>query len=169
MNDLHNKEFVITRTFDAPREKLWKAWTDPQEVAKWWGPEMFTVPTVQIDLRVGGKYLFCMRGAAGLGQPVMDYWSSGMYTEIVPLEKIVCTDGFADEHGNRVDPSEYGMPATFPRESIVTITFEDVAAGKTKLTIHYAIESEVVREAMVSSQMKEGWESSLNKLAASVQ
>ena len=75
---------TITRIFDAPRDLVWKAWTDPEYYKKWWGPTYFTAPISKIDLRVGGKYLSCMRGPDG-----KDYWSTGVYREIVPLERLV--------------------------------------------------------------------------------
>ena len=70
---------TITREFDAPREKVWRAWTDPDRLMKWWGPKGFTSPFCKIDLRVGGKYLYDMRSSEG-----RDYWSTGTYREIVP-------------------------------------------------------------------------------------
>jgi len=88
------RELVITRVFDAPRELVWKAWIDPERVRRWWGPKNFTAPVCKIDLRVGGAYLYCMRSPEG-----KDYWSRGVYREIVPPERIVCTDSFADEKG----------------------------------------------------------------------
>lgn len=54
------RELVITRIFDAPRELVWKAWTEPERVKRWWGPKVFTAPFVKIDLHVGGEYLYCM-------------------------------------------------------------------------------------------------------------
>jgi len=167
MENTDKKEFVITRVFDAPRELVWKMWTEPEQLMKWWGPKPFTSPACKIDLRVGGKYLYCMRGSAGPGQPVMDFWSGGTYEEIVPFEKLVCIDGFSNEKGDRVDPAVYGMPAGFPRETMVTITFEDIG-GKTKLTIRYTVSSQAVLDAMGTAQMREGWESSLDKLAESL-
>lgn len=167
--DTSNKELRITRVFDSPRVRVWKAWTDPTEIMKWWGPEGFTAPVCKVDLRVGGKYLYCMRGSAGPDQPVMDFWSGGTYQEIVPYEKIVCTDGFANEKGDVIEPATYGMPADFPRENIVTISFEDVEEGKkTRLTILYVAESDAALKAMIDAQMKEGWETSLDKFAASL-
>src|SRR6267378_2706264 len=56
---------VITRVFDAPREQVWNAWTDPEQFKKWWGPEHFTAPVSEIDLRVGGTYFNCMRSPDG--------------------------------------------------------------------------------------------------------
>ena len=95
-----NHEFKIERVFDAPRQLVWNAFKEPELVMQWWGPDYFTSPSVQIDFRVGGKYLYCMRGPDGT-----DYWSGGTYKEIVPLEKLVCVDAFANEHGEKIDPT----------------------------------------------------------------
>lgn len=167
MENQKTQELAIVRMFDAPREMVWKAWTEPEQMMKWWGPKPFTAPVIKIDLRVGGSYLFCMRGSVGPDQPTMDFWSGGVYKEIVPFEKIVYTDRFTNEHGDVVDPAIYGMPPEFPKENVVTVTFEEVA-GKTKLTILYVVESEAVLEKMLSMRMREGWESSLQKLAESL-
>src|SRR5439155_1144130 len=72
------RALVITRLFDAPRERLWQAWTDPEHVKRWWGPKGFTTPLCTIDLRVGGELLYCMRSPEG-----KDYWSKNVYREIV--------------------------------------------------------------------------------------
>ena len=165
MENILKREFKIERIFNAPPGILWKMWTEPELVMKWWGPEQFTSPVVKIDLRVGGKYLYCMRGSSSPGQPIKDFWSGGVYKEIIPQEKIVCTDSFTDEKGNIVEPVVYGMPAAFPREGLVTFTFEAIGDNQKKVTILYATESEAVLEAMLKVQMKEGWENSLEKLA----
>ena len=125
------RELVITRIFDAPSELVWKAWTDPERVMRWWGPKGFTAPFCKIDFRVGGVYLYCMRSPEG-----KDYWNTGVYREIVPLERIVCTDSFADEKGNVVPATHYGMSADLPLELLVTVTFEE-HEGKTKLTLRH--------------------------------
>ncbi|MFA6239944.1 MAG: SRPBCC domain-containing protein, partial [Candidatus Hydrogenedentales bacterium] len=91
---------VIARVFDAPREMVWKAWTEPEQVKQWWGPEMFSAPVCTSDFRVGGKYLYCMRSPEG-----QDFWSTGTYEEIVPMERIVSSDSFADEKGNIISAS----------------------------------------------------------------
>src|SRR5437762_801308 len=106
---------VITRTFDAPRELVWRAWTEPERLMRWWGPKDFTAPISKIDLRVGGKYLNCMRGPDG-----KDYYTTGEYVEIVPLERLVYTDSFADEKGNVVPATYYGMSADMPLQMHVT-------------------------------------------------
>jgi uncharacterized protein YndB with AHSA1/START domain len=159
----NTKEFVISRTFDAPREMVWKMWTVPEYVMRWWGPEGFTAPSVKIDLRVGGKYIYGMKGPAGSQWDNVVY-SAGVYKEIVPFEKIVCTDYFSNENGDVVPPTDFGANSDFPTENFVTVTFEEVGS-KTKLTITYSGLSEAVLEAMLKMQMKEGWESSLEKLA----
>ncbi len=153
------RELVITRIFDAPRELVWKAWTDPERAKRWWGPKDFTAPVIKIDLRVGGKYLFCMRSPDG-----QDFWSTGVYREIVPQKKIVVTDSFADEKGNVVPASHYGM-SDFPLECQVTVTFED-QDGKTKMTLkHSGIESISETDR---SNMEQGWNQSFDKLAESL-
>jgi uncharacterized protein YndB with AHSA1/START domain len=152
------QELVITRVFDAPREIVWKAFTDPEHLVRWWGPKNYTSPACKIDLRVGGKYLFCMRSPEG-----QEYWSTGVYREIVPPERIVCTDSFADQDGNVVPPSHYGFNDDFPRELVMTVIFEE-QDGKTKMTLRHA--------GMPAGDMSEmagaGWNESFDKLAESL-
>jgi uncharacterized protein YndB with AHSA1/START domain len=158
----NNNELAITRVFDAPLEKAWKAWTNPEEAKKWWGPKDFSAPHISIDLRKGGKYVFCMRGAGPDGV-VKDYWSTGVYREIVPMERLVLTDSFADEKGNVVPASHYGMAGDWPLELLVTVTFEDVG-GKTKMILrHEGIPSGMMRELTAA-----GWSESFDKLAESI-
>ena len=156
----NTEEFVITRIFDAPRELVWKAWTDPEYVKRWWGPKDFTAPVCKIDLRVGGKYLFCMRSPDG-----KDYWSTGVYREIVPLERIVSTDSFADEKGNVVPASHYGMSPDWPRELLITVTFEEYDA-KTKLTLKHSGIADI--STADRDNMQQGWNESFDKLAESL-
>lgn len=154
----NQRELRLERVLDAPRHLVWKALTDPELMKKWWGPEHFTSPILTIDLRVGGKFHGCMRGPDG-----KDYWSGGVYQEVVPEEKIVVSDFFSDENGNVVDPVGYGADPLFPKENIVTITFEEIE-NRTRLTILYIVESDEVFQVMLQMQMREGWESSLDKL-----
>lgn len=173
---MSEKGIIIERVFDVPRELVWKAWTTPEMVKKWWGPEGFTAPSIKMDLRVGGKYTYGMHGPKGSGWD-RDMYSSGIFKEIVPPDpstplragKIVSTDYFSDENGNMIQPSQEGQDENFPTEMTVTITFEDAGDGKTKLTIFYPkAENEAQFEAMLKSGMKEGWNSSLDKLEASL-
>jgi uncharacterized protein YndB with AHSA1/START domain len=150
------KELVITRVFDAPREAVWKAWTEPERVKHWWGPKSFTAPSVKIDLRVGSKYLSCMRSPEG-----KDFWSTGTFREIVPLKRLAMTDSFADEKGNIVSAAYYGMSPDFPMELLITVTFEDYA-GKTRMILkHSGV------KGMPNSDyngMQQGWNESFDKL-----
>ncbi len=149
------RELIITRVFDAPRELVWKAWTEPERFRRWWGPKNFTTPFSTIDLREGGAYLNCMRSPEG-----QDYWSTGVYREIVPLERIVYTDSFADEKGNVVPAAHYGMSQDFPLEMLVTVTFEE-DGGKTKMTLRHA----GIPAGQMSELTEAGWNESFDKLA----
>ena len=145
----------ITRIFDAPREALWKAWTDPESVKQWWGPTDYTCPEAKIDLRVGGKCLNAMKGPDG-----KVIWSGGTFTEITKPSRLKYTDSFMDEKGNVVDPTFYDMPADFARELYVTVTFEEHSQGKTKLTL---IHKDFASREMVD-ECTAGWSQSLDKL-----
>ncbi len=148
-------EILVERVFDAPRELVWKAWTEPGCVKRWWGPKGFTAPAIEIDLRVGARYLYGMRSPEG-----RDFWSTGVYREIAPAERIVATDSFADAEGNVVPASDYGMTGDWPLELVATVTFED-GDGGTKLTIR-----EPGIPAGENREMAEaGWNESLDKLA----
>lgn len=152
------RELIITRVFDAPRELVFKAWTEPERFKRWWGPKNFTAPVCTIDLRVGGRYLNCMRSSEG-----QDFWTTGVYREIVEPERIVYTDSFADEKGNPVPASHYGMTGEWPLETLVTVTFEE-HEGKTKMTLRHV--------GMPSGEMSDmagaGWSESFDKLAESL-
>lgn len=149
------KDLTITRTFNAPREVIWAIWTEPELVRLWWGPEGFTAPVARIDLRVGGRYLYCMRSP-----DCEDFWSTGVYREIVPMQKIVATDSFSDEMGRVVPAAHYGMSGLWPNELLVTATFEEEQDGKTKFTlVHSGIPYGEPRE-----QARAGWEESFEKI-----
>lgn len=155
MMKLSKQNLLITRTFDAQRELVWKAWTDPELVKRWWGPKGFTAPFCKIDLRVGGVFLYCMRSPDG-----KDYWGTGVYREIVKPERIVYTDSFADEKGNVVPATHYGMSADFPLKMLVTVTFEE-REGKTKLTLHHV----GIPSGADQDGARQGWNESFDKLA----
>lgn len=148
------KDLIITRIFDAPRELVWKAWTVPELAMRWWGPEGFTAPVTKIDLRVGGKYLYAMRSPEG-----KDFWSTGVYRELVPMERIVATDSFSDEKGNVVPASYYGMTGDWPSELLATMTFED-QKGKTRFTLRH----ECLPPGEMTESAKAGWNGSFDKL-----
>jgi len=118
------ENLVITRIFDAPRELVWKALTDPALAMQWWGPKGFTSPSCKIDLRVGGQYLFCMRAPDG-----QEGWSGGEYTEIMAPERIVSVLFYADKNG-KVEPADRNDV-----EVRDVVTLEDIGSGRTKLTL----------------------------------
>jgi uncharacterized protein YndB with AHSA1/START domain len=151
-------ELVITRVFDAPRELVWKAWTEPEHFKKWWGPETFTAPVIKMDFREGGSYLYCMRSPDG-----HDFWSTGVYREIVPIERIVFTDSFSDAEGNVIPASQYGMSGDWPSELLVTVTFEE-QGGKTKMILRQA----GIPAGEMSEMTAAGWNGSFDKLAESL-
>jgi uncharacterized protein YndB with AHSA1/START domain len=126
-------DLVVTRVFDAPRDLVWKAWTEPKRFEQWWGPRDYRGVVTTSDLRVGGTHLWCMQSPDG-----QSIYSTGVFKEIVPGERLVYTDSFADEHGHRVPASHYGLPGEWP-EATITVRFEDAAAGKTRLTVTHAL------------------------------
>ena len=150
------EEIVLTRMFDAPRELVFRAWTDPAHLANWWGPKGFTNPVCESDPRPGGSWLICMRSPEG-----QDYWCGGVYRQVVEPERFVATDCFTDENGEIVDPVDhYGMPEGTPAEMLMTVTFEEHEGG-TKVTVRQSIPVSVAREAGAY----EGWNQSFDKLA----
>ena len=154
-----DEAIVITRTFDAPRERVFAAFTQPEALKKWWGPNGFTTPVARIDPRSGGIFHACMRSPEG-----QDFWSRGVYRELKSPERIVSTDTFADADGNIVDPSHYGMSPTWPREALVTLTFAD-RGGKTEFTLNHHVPGTTPNDR---DMCRQGWNESLDRLAASV-
>lgn len=106
----------ISRSFDAPRSLVFELWTSPQHLARWWGPKDFSVPSVSLDFRPGGRYRHAIRSADGV-----DYWMTGVYREIVAPERIVFTFAWEDEAGR---PKPW---------TLVTVSFEE-RGGQTLLT-----------------------------------
>jgi uncharacterized protein YndB with AHSA1/START domain len=159
--NIQKEDLVVTRIIDAPLELVWKAWTEPEHVMRWWGPKYYTSPSCKIDLRVGGKYIFCMRAPAEMGGG--DAYTAGIYKRIVPMELLEFTQGLSDQDGNPVDPTQMGMPPDFPRELRTVVAFK--AKGEmTELTI---TEYEwTAGQMMVYSYA--GMQQSIDKLAESL-
>lgn len=151
------KDLTITRVFDAPVESVWKAWTDAEQVKRWWGPKDYTAPACKIDLREGGKYLYCMRSPEG-----QDFWNTGVYREIIEPERIAYSHSFADEKGNVVPATHYSMSVDFPLEIQATVTFE-AHEGKTRIILQHAGIPRVMFELAQA-----GWNESFDKLAESL-
>jgi uncharacterized protein YndB with AHSA1/START domain len=151
---------VITRVYEAPRELVWKAWTDPEYARQWWGPKGFTTPVYKMDFRVGGKFLICMKSPDG-----QEFWNGGEYHEIVPHEKIVSSMYFSDSEGNKVNPEHYGIEHEAIDGAYDVTLFEDLGEGRTRLTF---IGNETMESAKESGQA-EGWEQILAKFAEIVE
>lgn len=154
------RDIVIERVFDAPRELVWQAWTNPEHVMRWWGPKDFTSPTCQIDLRVGGKYIFSMQWPGG-GDKM---YSTGTYLEIVPPERLVYTDSFSDADGNVKSGADYGME-NYPEMITITVTLESMGDNQTKMTVL----NQGVPAGEMGDMTEGGWIESFDKLAASLQ
>jgi len=150
-----DREIVISRVFNAPRELVFKAWTEPDHLKRWWAPKGCTTPVCRVDLRPGGVFHYCMRLPEG-----REIWGLGIYREIVEPERIVYTDSFADADGKPVLPSYYGMSASHPSETLVTVTFAELA-GKTKLTLVHSIALSVEERGGA----EQGWNQMLDRLA----
>lgn len=149
------QEMEITRVFAAPRARLWKAWTDPAMMMRWWGAKGITCPVCTIDLRVGGHYKYSMQFPDGL-----TVWATGVYREIHEPDHLVFTNSFGDENGNIVSPVKYGMAADFPEELLIELNFEQVGKDKSKLTLrHIGLPAGEDRELT-----KTGWTESFDKL-----
>ncbi len=158
--EISGNDTLFTRIIDAPRDLVWKAWTDPKHLAKWWGPHVMTNPVCEVDLRPGGTFRIVMRDPKGIDYPI-----TGVYVEIVVPERIVSTVN-TEEHSkewhdmiNRNRPGG-GKAAT---EMRWTVTFEEVGS-KTKITIRTHFGSAADRDAFMKTGMAEGWSQSLERL-----
>jgi uncharacterized protein YndB with AHSA1/START domain len=156
-----NAELEITRTFDAPRELVFKAWTDAEHMKQWWGPKGFEWVKCTMDLRPGGVFHYCMRSPDG-----HEMWGIFKYREIVAPERLVLTNSFSDEKANIVRAP---WNPTWPLEVLNTITFTE-HHGKTTLkmlgTPFNASAEELRTFAAGKSSMQQGFAGTLDALAA---
>ena len=141
------QELVMTRIFDAPREVVFKAWTDPERVKRWWGPKGFTNPVCELDPRPGGAIRIHMRAPDGVVYPM-----TGVFNEIVEPERLVFTSGALDAKGNPLF------------EVLTTVTFAE-HGGKTKLTMHAKVMMATAAAAPHLAGMEMGWSQTLDRLA----
>lgn len=133
----------LQRVFDVPREQVFAAWTDPDKLKRWFGPEGHSARRVEVDLRVGGRYRLEMRGAQG-----DKYVISGTYQDVQPPERLVYTWAMGEETG------EGG-------ETLVTLEFAE-SDGRTQVTLTH----ERFPDSLVRDQHEEGWALSLERLDA---
>jgi uncharacterized protein YndB with AHSA1/START domain len=140
-------EIVVYRVFDAPRELVWQAMTDPKHVIHWWGPNGFTTTVEQMDVHVGGIWKFVMHGPDGVNYP-----NKSVFLEVVKPERVVYRHGGGREHG--------------PGASFIgTWTFEAEGAGQTKVTIRLAFASPEEREFVIKEfSALEGGKQTLGRL-----
>jgi uncharacterized protein YndB with AHSA1/START domain len=127
--DTSGREMVITRLLDAPRELVWKAWTDPRHVIHWWGPRGFTNTIHEMEVKPGGVWRFMMHGPGG-----MDFPNKIIFEEVLPPEKLTYFHSSDDEN----DPNMFHT----------IVTFED-RDGKTFLTMRAIFASAEIREKLV--------------------
>ena len=144
MAGAQDRVLLFTRVFNAPRDVVFRAWTDPEQLAQWWAPEGFSVAFLEMDIRPGGAWRKRMRSPEGT-----DYWRHGVYLEVVEPERLVFTYISDDPVGDR------------DHETIVTIIFEDQGA-KTLMTFRQAeFESVAARDSH-----RGGWTSCMERFAA---
>jgi uncharacterized protein YndB with AHSA1/START domain len=161
VRDVEDRDFVMTRVFAALPELVWKAWTDPRLVARWWGPKSFTSPVCEMDVRPGGAYRIVMRSPDGI-----DYPMKGRFDEVVPPKLLVYTVDMSEHPADWQDLLTKQLEGNEPDTSrlLCRVTFED-EGGKTRLTVRSTFDSSVLRDAFVRMGMETGWGEMLDKLA----
>jgi uncharacterized protein YndB with AHSA1/START domain len=143
-----DRELVLSRIIDAPREKVYRAWTDPDLLKQWFAPLPFTTPVAELDVRPGGRNLIVMRSAEGV-----DYPNRGVYLQVVQNECLVFTDAYTSAW----EPSDKPFMT-------VVLTFDE-EAGRTRYTarvLHWTVEDRVKHEEM---GFHEGWSRCADQLA----
>ena len=159
------QDFVFSRVFDAPRELVWKAWTEPGRLEQWWGPKGFTLQVAKFDLRPGGEFHYSTSGPAGLPM-TGKMWGKFVYREIVRPEKIVFVNSFSDESGGI---TRHPMSPTWPLEVLNTQTFSE-HQGKTTVTLRggpiNATELERSTFVLGHTPMQVGFAGTFDQLAA---
>jgi uncharacterized protein YndB with AHSA1/START domain len=134
-------QLTLRRTYKKPRAEVFRAWTDPKELKRWWGPPGYDAPSIEVDLRVGGRYRFTMRKLPEAKISIV----TGVYQEIVAGERLVFTWNW-----------EEGPP--FGSNTLVTVEFRDAAGGTEVVLVHERFDSELARD----EHMK-GWSGCLEK------
>jgi uncharacterized protein YndB with AHSA1/START domain len=143
-------ELTFTRIFDAPRELVFKVWTDPFHVAQWWGPHGFKIPLSKVDARVGGRFEVHMQGDDGILLP-----SVGEFREVIAPERIVFTSNLEGPDGRKLI------------EAVNTVSLDD-DGGRTKMTLHVKVVHAEPEIADKLAGLEAGWTQSLERLEAEV-
>ena len=140
------RELTITRVLDAPRKIVFAAWTDPKQVAQWWGPTGFTSPVCEMDVRPGGAIRIHMRAPDGTVHPM-----TGVFMEVVPPERIVFTSNALDKDGKPMF------------ENLNTVNFAE-QGGKTVITLHVKVVKSSAAAVPYLAGMDMGWKLTLDRL-----
>ncbi|MBP1965950.1 SRPBCC family protein [Paenibacillus aceris] len=152
-------QLVITRTFNAPRELVFKCWTEPEHLLNWWGPTGMNLEVASLDLRPGGVFHYSMKSPEGF-----QMWGKFVYGEITPPEKLVFTNSFSDEEANTVRAP---FSPVFPLEIMNVLTFEE-QDGKTLLTMRGGpvnpTEEEAAFFASMAENMQQGFGGTFGQL-----
>jgi uncharacterized protein YndB with AHSA1/START domain len=156
-----SRPFVLTRTFDATRERVWKAWTDGEQLRQWFGPKGFTMGTCTLDLRPGGLFHYSLRTPDG-----REMWGKWTFREVVPPEKLVVVVSFSDAKGG---VTRHPMNSNWPAETLSTTTFTE-HDGKTTLSISLVPLNATAAEQALFDQshdgMNLGWKGTMEQLTA---
>ncbi len=153
------KPFVISRTFDAPRELVWKAWTERERLMQWFGPKGSTMPVAKMDFRPGGFFHSCLRTPDG-----HEMWGKFIYREIAAPERLVYVQHFCDREGGI---TRHPLSPTWPLQMLTTVTFVE-QGGRTLLTVRWMPlnPTEEERKTFDSAHegMRQGWCGSFDQL-----
>lgn len=153
-------EFVITRVVDAPRGRVWKAWTEERELKAWFGPKEFERFYSKLDFRVGGGYHYGLRSSGGV-----EVWGKWTFREIVAPERFTFLMAFSDKDGGL---GRHPMAPQWPQQMTATILFAEMG-GKTLVTVksvpHEATKEEIKVFRAGFASMTEGWTGTLDQLA----
>lgn len=154
--DTQDQPLRMERTFDCPIEEVWAAWTEPERFKQWYGPSDHTIPYCTMDVRVGGTFHYCMRGPQG-----GDFWATGTYRVVERPERLAMSECSADDKGNVVPMSHYGMPWDEPMEMELDLVFAEAADGGTQLTLSVTgLPPGDARDGAAA-----GWQAAFEKLA----
>jgi uncharacterized protein YndB with AHSA1/START domain len=157
--DVSQHAVVIERSFDAPADLIWQMWTDPEHFRAWYGPNGATVPSAQMDVRVGGRRVVCMAMETPGGPMTM--WFTGEYREVVTNKRLVYTESMSDEHGNVLSATDLGMPEGHPTTTEVIVELQ-IVGGRTKMVVTHA-------GIPADSSGAAGWAAAFDKLATYAQ
>jgi uncharacterized protein YndB with AHSA1/START domain len=157
MKTNNSEQVLIIQEFDAPRELVFKVWTDAKHLENWYAPEGCEIKIRKFDFRVGGQFLHCIYNDA-----FGDCWCAGVFEEIIEPEKIVYQLSLSDENGNPVETAQTNHDREWPASTLVTVTFEAIGNNRTRITLHQAVSLELAKRTGAYP----GWLSMLGKLEA---